>query len=338
MPFSRVLPRGAQGPVPQDDPMDALSTLLSGGTAFDPNSVPYRSTGGNRNNAIAGAMRGKYGLGADTGDISQSDLEALDSFVRGGQVSDKIATEVAPERVKGEYGLASDRLRGDTARDVENIRGGYGVEEQAMHNRGLIGAAQGRGGQAVDEGSVNYLAEQATRDASLLTKIPMAMRPAVLQRMSEGGADVNTMTNQTRQMSETANDLLPMIHNIETQAQDLQKSGNFDLVSSPLRQFFVKHGMGTLLGYGDDAAGKSGQFQTDLGLLQSGVARAHAGARGAGNSEMAARFEQLMNAGGDLPTFLGQLKGVRDLLTIYGQHTNPSIGGDPYANPNYQPR
>ena len=116
----------------------------------------------------------------------------------------------------------------------------------------------------------------------------------------------------------------------------------FDIVQSPFRQFLVNHGASSMLGYGGNAQAESGQFQTDLGLLQSGVARAHAGARGAGNSAIAARFEKMMNAGGDLPTFLSEMNGVKDVLGIYAQHTNPNAnaGGasDPYADPNYTPR
>jgi hypothetical protein len=322
----------------EQDPLDALSTFLSGTSPYP--ELPT-SGAGNRNQALAAGIAAKYKIPSlADGSVSQADLEALDRFMTG----DAIREKVAPVQVQGEYGLKNRQLANQGALDTENLKGGYGLQEQQLKNQGLeavAGAKQKAAAAGPDQSTIDYLAAQSGRDAATLTKIPMAMRQAVLAKMAQNGVDVNTMTNQTRQMSETANDLLPMIDNIQRQASDLKASGNFDLLHSPLRQFLVKHGAGSLLGYGDDAAKKVGQFQTDMGLLQSGVARAHAGARGAGNSEIAARFEQLMNAGGDLPTFLGELQGVRDLLTTYAQHTNPNIGAaadDPYANPDYQPR
>jgi uncharacterized phage infection (PIP) family protein YhgE len=74
----------------------------------------------------------------------------------------------------------------------------------------------------------------------------------------------------------------------------------------------------------DQTASQIGQFETQRSLLLKGVARALAGARGAGNSSLAASFEKLASAEGDLPTYIGQLNALRQDLEIAAAQTNPS--------------
>lgn len=133
------------------------------------------------------------------------------------------------------------------------------------------------------------------------------------------------ITNQTRQMSETANDILDLLDKsgYEGQAQTLHDKGMFSPGIGIARRYLAHHGLGTLAGVDDRTASDMGQFETTHDLLLSAIARAHAGARGAGNTGMAERFDKLLASQGDLPTFLGQLKGMRGLLNQYAQHTNP---------------
>lgn len=330
-------------------PLDALHTLLSGGAAAE-QVKPIPFTPSRRNSAITGAIAKRYGL-TDNGSMSQDDLEALDQFVRGGNVAEKLGADIPEIREKSAGEMAVQGARGQNALDVENLRGQYGLQGDVLKNQGATDVARIKEGPFAsgDAGGgsnsiIDNWARQAMSDSSLLAKLPASAKEAVAARMGQMGGDIATPTNQTKQMSEAANDLLPMIDAVQQRAQALQSKGAFDLVGSPLRQFLVKHGAGSVLGYMNadpSLADEAGRFETDLGLLQSGVARAHAGARGAGNTGMAERFEKLMGAQGDLPTFLGQLQGVRDLLNIYARHTNPGIGttgADPYADPNYQPR
>lgn len=341
-----------------DDPYSALQALLTGaGSEREVPSTPatpavatgasaaaYPSAGsglGSRNSAVAGAIRKQYGLGPDDGSISQSDLESLDSFVRSGNVNEALGKTMPVIDAKAAADATLERAKAVDALNLENTKGKYALEGEAMKGQTARDVAKLKegafgGGDAASNPIIDFWAEQAKNDSSLLAKLPAAAKDAVAARMAQMGGTVETMTNQTRQMSEAANDLLPMIDSIQQRAAALQGKGAFDLVGSPIRQFLVRHGASSLEpGVADEA----GRFETDLGLLQSGVARAHAGARGAGNTEMAARFEKLMNAQGDLPTFLSQLNGVRDLLSIYARHTNPNIAAsDPYSNPDYQPR
>lgn len=325
----------AQAAPSPSDPLDALHTLLTDGAQFQP--TPNFSDGTSRNEALAEALGRRYGVDSSA---PQVDLESLDKFFRGADVNDALAKTLPIEQAKSQALATQEGLKARSALDVENLKGQYGLQEQGMRDAALTAA---KGAPSLDPSTIDYLAMQSGRDASTLTKLPMNLRAPILERMAEQGTDINSLTNQTRQMSETANDLLPMIDDIQKQADSLQQKGQFGLIESPIRQFFVQHGAGTLMGYGPDAASNMGKFQTALGLLQSGIARAHAGARGAGNTQMAERFEKLANASGDLPTFLGELQGVRELLSRYAEHTNPGItasgsGSDPYANPHYQPQ
>lgn len=333
--------------VPGADPRKALAALLGlsdiapegveheGEPAYSPNAdlhlpmregpmsqgdlaTPYERSITDR--AAAADVRDRARL-THNEDLAQF-FSPMDVQQRGEEQKNKIAIARAPAEATAEGNLAIEKLKAQSAENVARIK-----------TENPWGAEGG-------SNTVDYLAQQALRDPSVITQISdPKLRVAVQSHLAQSGGDLNKLTNQTRQMSEAANDLLPMINNITSQAQQLQKEGLFDIPQSAIRSFLVQHGAGTLMGYGADAAEKAGRFQTDLGLLQSGVARAHAGARGAGNSDMAARFERLMNASGDLPTFLGELQGVRDLLSIYAAHTGPAgVGADPYANPDYQPK
>jgi hypothetical protein len=134
------------------------------------------------------------------------------------------------------------------------------------------------------------------------------------------------ITNQTRQMGETATDILDLLDRTgyEQQAKDLQTKGLFSPGIGTARRFLSQHGMGTLAGVDDATASQMGQFETTHDLLLSAIARAHAGARGAGNTGMAQRFEKLLSTVGDLPTFAGQLRGMRSLLEQYAKHVDPN--------------
>jgi len=365
---------GAQGPMQPDDPLTALATLLgvspedvkaktglptTAPPTLSPNAQDAVTLAQSRSEGIDAGERGlemeaKYPqtfvsgatpssvarLKADeaadpfTGTEAQArvkQMQTLSDFFlpqaeqqRAEDVANKMAIARAPVEATMAGNLALQQMKGQAAEDVARIAHPF---------------SEGGGGGGGN--TVEYLATQALRDPTTLTKISdKDLRNAVMSQMASSGGDINTLTNQTRQMSETANDLLPLIDQVRQQAQMLHDKGLFDLAVSPVRGFLVKHGAGSLLGYGPEAAQEVGNFQTMLGLLQSGVARAHAGARGAGNIGMAQRFEQLMGAQGDLPTFLGQLNGVQTLLQKYGAHTAPSSGAqpdqtDPYANPDW---
>lgn len=150
----------------EGDPMQALQALLSGSSQAYPDAS---SSGvGNRNSAVAGALRQKYGLGPDRGDISQSDLESLDSFVRGADTADKLA----PIQAQGKIAAAAEEQKAKDAADLENIKGQYGLQGEAMKAQALRDVADTKGQSALDvagvKGGKSKLSnqEQATLDAT----------------------------------------------------------------------------------------------------------------------------------------------------------------------------
>lgn len=358
--------------VPEQDPLDALSTffegapLSDGGPATPDEDNPPPAYDNRRNNVRVDLLRKQLGMGPDPLDSvrdsdptdpltqrrshsvslgSQQELEDAADQQHREQASQEHEKHLhtlqdffLPQAEEQRAALQKDKMepinaQGQTARDVATINSQGDIDKQRVANEAKVGV----GGFGGDNPTVQYWAEQAMRDSSFLTKIPAAQRPAIEAQMAHMGGTPGTPTNQEKQMSETANDVLDVLdtNGYEDQARGLSDQGLFAPGIGSVRRWAAQHGLGTLFGMGDDTAQKIGQFETLHGLLISAIQRAHAGARGAGNSDMAARFEKLLADQGDLPTFLGGLTGMRALLGQYASHTNPNrarpaaAGADP---------
>lgn len=253
------------------------------------------------------------------------------SMADAGTQAQDVARGTATGTAEGQYSVP-----GQAVADAASKRK---IAEEIAPTQAMFGGAGGDAGGGGD--IIDRMADDLRAGKIQRTDVPTHMQDAVVARAAAGGGFHSPLTNQTKQMGEAATDLLPIIDQVQGRAKELQQLGLFEPGIGTVRNFLATHGMGSLLGMGPDVAEKIGRFNTDLGLLQSGVARAHAGARGAGNSGMAERFEKLMASQGDIPTFLGSLNGVRDLLTQYASHVGGGAapaGGDPYSDPNYQPK
>jgi hypothetical protein len=130
-------------------------------------------------------------------------------------------------------------------------------------------------------------------------------------------------TNQTQQMAQASGDILQMMPRAVQLAKELSDAGIFTPIIGGLRQAAAGHGLSTLAGMGPEMAQKISEFNTLGQGLVSGFARAHAGARGAGNLGLIQRFEKLAPMQGDLPSFIGGLKGMTDVLGQYASHALP---------------
>ena len=342
--------------------LESLATLLgldntmsaeqaSGTMGPAPLPMPGYTPNIKRNQGLSMALGKKYGADAD-GSISQTDLEAMDSFIRGNDVADKSEIATAPITAKGGFDLAQEGMRNRSALDVERQRGENAARTTTIANEGKIIPAQIKADDApnnqLDPQSLQYWVRQAQIDRGVLSQIPAAQRSQVLNALAAGGVDSHSLTNQSKQMAETAHDLLKIIQQaggesgILGMAKELEGQGLFNPVVGPIRKFAASHGAGSLMGVDDATSAKIGEFNNITDLLRSGLARAHAGARGAGNSGMAERFDKLLGGIGDFPTFAGQLQGIEELLRTYSGNLFPDEapggGNDPYADENYQPR
>lgn len=313
------------------DPTTLLHNLLTGGVPPTPRM---------RNQAMSAGIAHKYGVDnlAD-GSVSQSDLEDLDNFMQQGD----IARSTAAPKVQGQYALAGDTLKNKGAMDVENARAASALAlenakaasaEKISHiaHDNPFGEGGGGGSNEVDQwaqaaaNSPNgYAVLSSIKDKNLLN--------AVQARLAETGRMPQKLSNQTQQMGEAASALLDQMPGVLTLGEKLNQAGLFHPVVGTVRQFLANHGAASVAGVDPQTASDIGDFNTQMGLLQSGVARAHAGARGAGNSEIAKRFEQLMNANGDYPTFLGSMRGMTSFLSRYQSAlhngANPDNPNDP---------
>lgn len=198
----------------------------------------------------------------------------------------------------------------------------YATKVAAMRKFGLA-RAEGQAKNANDEEAVFSPTHDRLRrehEEDLGTGIEGKIQEAIAR-----GAAKSDLTASSRQMSEQANDVLPGIDRVSKLGQELHDLGIFTPGIGSLRQAFANHGAGSLMGMGPDVAGKIGNFNSEMGLLISAIQRAHAGARGAGNEAMAKRFEELLNAQGDIPTFLGALGGAKNWMQQYASHTNPDV-------------
>jgi hypothetical protein len=122
-------------------------------------------------------------------------------------------------------------------------------------------------------------------------------------------------------MAEGSADLLKMMPRAVQLADELQKAGLFVPLIGSLRQSAAGHGLSTFAGLGPDMAQKISEFNSLGSGMTMSMAKALAGARGAGNSGLISRFEKLAPMQGDLPSFIGGLKGMTDLLTQAASHS-----------------
>jgi hypothetical protein len=163
--------------------------------------------------------------------------------------------------------------------------------------------------------------------ASLFMKGSQAFKDRVMTELTNKGYDVNKISEATRQMAETAQDILPMMDSIADDAKKFSDLGMMGPIQGRWQDFLTgKIGVTELAG--DDPAKQAiaGKFRTEVDLLQKAVLRAHAGARGAGSPEGLDRMEQMLNISHmDLPTFLSSMSGFQGWMQQYAKHL-PSWG------------
>jgi hypothetical protein len=208
---------------------------------------------------------------------------------------------------------------------------GMGTPIPPQSAGGGVGLATPQGGGANPD--VKYWADQIQKDPSFATSPLISgagnagLRTAIAHELVSRGQSLDKMTAQTRQMGETAKAILPHINTIEQEAKDLEARGLMGPIGSRWREF-----VGGTLKAGElttNAADAKlmGQFQANLGLLRSAVARAHGGARGGGSPTMIEHMKTIIQGGGDVPTFLGSTAAVRDWMQTYADEAKQDTKG-----------
>jgi hypothetical protein len=171
---------------------------------------------------------------------------------------------------------------------------------------------------------------------------------------------VSKVTGSTQTMMEGAKMLQPHIKETMDQAKVLNDVGLFGPMMSRVRDAAAR--IGTVQGLGSDdldtqqkamsdlgdavngivASDPSlandervGQFLAGLGLLMTGAARVHGGARGGGSPQMLQHFKQLLGSSSTIELFNGRMKALDSFIGSYakgpggkGGLTPPPAGGE----------
>jgi hypothetical protein len=213
------------------------------------------------------------------------------------------------------------------------------------------GAAQGRYAEEqkrVNPDNVEMVAANIMHDISvsgpLLSGRSQAFKDAVSNAITAKGGNITKLSEATRQMAETAIDILPVMDTIAKDAQDFDRLGMMGPVAGRWQDFLTgKVGVTELAADPDPvkAAAKvalAGKFRTEVDLLQKAVLRAHAGARGAGSPEGLDRMEGMLNSAKmDLGTFLSSMSGFKVWMDQYAKHLAPAWG-TPGQEPETEPQ
>lgn len=156
------------------------------------------------------------------------------------------------------------------------------------------------------------------------TEIPLPS--SGLQKVGGAGSKDPAAVQQQRH---NAKNVLSHVAEIESEAQQIDKLGLMGPLGGRWGDFMAGTiGAGELAAGNPQAAELLGEFRTDVGLLKSGMAMVHGGARGGGSTGMAARMDALINAKTmDLPLFLGSTKTFKKWLSTYAEDDKPGGGG-----------
>ena len=166
---------------------------------------------------------------------------------------------------------------------------------------------------------------QYTKDPAMADKMiagrpdAKALKLAVTNGLIKSGVNVTQLTNQSKFMRESAQSILPMIDKVQTLGQQIDQMGLMGTVGGRERRLAAgESAAASLMGLTPEQRKTVGEFASAAGLLNSGVARAHGGARGGGSIQMIEQMEKLLDAKNkDLPTYLGALQGARDWMQNY---------------------
>ncbi len=171
----------------------------------------------------------------------------------------------------------------------------------------------------VDPEVVAGYVRQVKNGSLPLQNIPAHAKDAVVKSLEASGENVTQLTSQGKQMKETATTLLPMIDKVESLAKQLDQQGLMGTLGGRARNIAgVESAAADIQGLNPEQRKLIGEFASAGGLLITGIARAHGGARAGGSPQMIEHLSKLMDAKDkDINTFLGNLQGERDFMNAY---------------------
>jgi hypothetical protein len=223
---------------------------------------------------------------------------------------------------------------GGTSQQVHQAEVERRAEQNAIEAQKRADAAAARGDKSLS------LSEQrlALAEANANRPMPLVMigndgKPIVIGEAAHGSRVVpnpEKLLASDQQMKNAAKQVLPHIQEIRNMADQLNQRGLIGPVGSRWGDFVAgKIGSGELAAGDAEGAKLLGRFRSELKLLQSASARAHAGARGAGSESLLKAMEQVIAGGTDMPTFMGSLDGLQSFMEGYSRLGEPIEEGGP---------
>lgn len=194
---------------------------------------------------------------------------------------------------------------------------------------------------------VKWIADQVDSDRTgqaitKLTSGDKALRNAVVSELRVRDSNLKTLTAATRQLGETAHELMPQFDKAVAAVSDPQLVAAMGPVGSRWQEFLAGR-IGTsdpaFRGLSPEAIQKMNALRTTVSLLQTGTARAHVGARG--SATLQAKFENLFNATKmDAATLKDTLAATKDFLktydeAVYGKTSGGGNSGKPQTAEEY---
>jgi hypothetical protein len=203
------------------------------------------------------------------------------------------------------------------------------LEETKRHNLKDESLAAQRlsltGGNASDPETVAGWARYVKENNTMID-VPAAggMRNAVMKALSQSGYDVQKLTNADLQRKNVAKTILPKIDHVQQMALGGRWRG---LVTG-------ESAASDLSGLTPEQKQLVGQFASEAsGLLVSGIAMAHGGARGGGSPQLLAQIKTYLDPGNkDLDVYIGNLLGAKEFISGYASMGQPSAEAPPAAS------
>jgi hypothetical protein len=156
-------------------------------------------------------------------------------------------------------------------------------------------------------------------------------RNSVVAELHKEGYDISRpLTAQSQARVEFAKAVIPQVQQVVDLAHQIDAAGLTGTIGGRFRQLASKESSAASLeGLTPDQKRLVGQFVTKSGLLMSGIAMVHGGARGGGSTQMLEQLKPLLNPGNkDLQTYLGNLDAAHDVLTGYSNMDTSSGGSN----------
>ncbi len=240
------------------------------------------------------------------------------------------------QEAEGKLGLYSVNLETGEKIRVGDAKTGLldpAVEAQKIR---IAKAAADNRQPTVDPSDVKWIADQVDEDSTgtMMTKLVgtnQKLKQQVTHELATRDADLHILTAATRQLGETAHELMPNFDHV----QELLTDNGVKQALGPLGsrwQEFLAGKIGTsdpaFRGLAPQTIGKMNDLRTFVSLLQTGTMRAHIGARG--NTALQQKFENLFNADKmDASTLKDTLGSARSFLKTYEN----AVYGPGNANP-----